>query len=151
MSTSQIEIYRSALKEARTSFDSATKRLDEIEKEAVRRRKEISQLRRTITALAAQCSEDPWSDALGITESCAEVMASTVFEMSTQDVLKSLENMGFDMASQKNAPASVHAVLSRLASKGKIEKISKEDSNTVMWRGPNYDPKMNEIDYDIPF
>jgi hypothetical protein len=152
MTESQVELYRAALKEARASFDSATRRLGDIESEAVRRRKEISQLRRTITALAAQCSEDPWSDALGITESCAEVMDEAIWEMSTQDVVRALENRGFDLASQKNAAASVHAVLSRLAEKKKIEKITKEENKTTAWRGPNYDASAAEIsDDDIPF
>jgi hypothetical protein len=148
---SQTEIYRAALKEARASFGNATKRLRQIEVEAVSRRKEISQLRRTITALAAQCSEDPWSDALGITESCAEVMEEVIFEMSTQDVVKSLEDIGFDMSSQKSAAASVHAVLTRLALKGKIEKITSEDNNSVTWRGPSYDPEYAISDENIPF
>ena len=91
-------------------------------------------------------------DALGITESCVEVMEGAVFEMSTQDVVKALEDMGFDLTSQKNAAASVHAILSRLAERKKIEKITSEENGAVVWRGPNYDPAVAEIsDDDIPF
>jgi len=71
-------------------------------------------------------------------------MESETDELTTQDVAKKLENMGFDMSSQKNASASVHAILSRLAERGKIEKIT-ADGGAVSWRGPKYDP-----DY-IPF
>ncbi len=70
-------------------------------------------------------------------------------EVSTQDVVKNLEELGFDIASQKNAAASVHSVLSRLAEKGKIQKITNEETKAISWRGPHY---TNEIsDDDIPF
>lgn len=71
-------------------------------------------------------------------------------EVSTQSVLRSLESIGFDISSQKNAAASVHTVLTRLAEKGKIEKVAGKDSGTVLWRGPNYDPQSISDD-DIPF
>jgi hypothetical protein len=71
-------------------------------------------------------------------------------EVSTQDVVKRLEGLGFDLASQKNPAASVHAVLSRLAEKKKIEKITSEDNNAITWRGPNYAP-FEPSDDDIPF
>lgn len=152
MSNGSKEIFRAALKEARLSFEKATKRLSELELEAQSRRLEISQLRRTITALAAQCSEDPWSDGLGITEAVAEVMETAFYEMSTQDVVKCLENMGFDLTTQKNAAASVHAILSRLVTKGKVQRVTNLENSAVTWRGPRYDPKASEItDDDIPF
>lgn len=136
--------YRTALKEARASFNQATKRLDEIEKETRRVKSDISKLRRTITALAAMCSEEPMIDSLGITDSCIEVMREQDGTVSTMDVVKELEAKGFDLASQKNAPASVHAILSRLAGKGTIKKIE-GDEGSVGWRGPNYDPDFDAI------
>jgi len=79
-------------------------------------------------------------------------METIPYQASTQEVVKMLEDMGFDMASQKNAAASVHSVLSRLADKGRIQKITDEETRTVSWRGPSYDPKFLEIsDEDIPF
>ena len=150
----ETETYRTALIEARASFDSATVRLRKIQEESQQLSLKIGKLRRTITALAAMCSEAPWADALGITDSCMEVMESTPFNMSTTDVVKALEDMGFDLASQKNAAASVHAILSRLAEKEKIQKVPSGDNNTVTWRGPNFNPKLYEggiTDDDIPF
>jgi hypothetical protein len=141
----EIETYKTALKEARASFSSATERLQKIQAESQGLSLKIGKLRRTITALAAMCSEGPWTDPLGITESCMEVMESAPIEMSTTDVVKALDEMGFDLASQKNASASVHAVLSRLAEKEKIQKISGDNNKAVTWRGPNYDPD------EIPF
>jgi hypothetical protein len=148
----EIETYRTALKEARASFDDATDRMRKAQAVIDEMSTKIAKLRRTITALAAMCSEVPWADPLGITDSCMEVMESVPFEMSTTEVVKSLEGMGFELASQKNASASVHAVLTRLAEKEKIQKIPSEDNKTVTWRGPHYDPKLYEItDDDIPF
>lgn len=134
----ELQTYRSALTQARTSFDKAKKRLDEITRESHRLNREMGGLRRTITALAAMCSEEPWNDSMGITEACTEVMEAEILEVSTQDVVREIENLGFDMASQKNAAASVHAILSRLAEKGKIQKIMDDEKN-ITWRGPQYD------------
>jgi predicted nuclease with TOPRIM domain len=148
----EIEVYREALKEARSSFDSATARLKAIAKETAELESKVARLRRTITALAAMCSESPGIDALGITDACMEAMSDIPWEMTTQDVLRGLEEMGFDLASQKNAAASVHAILSRLAEKGKIQKKLGDDNKTVAWLGPDFDPAMAEItDDDIPF
>jgi hypothetical protein len=145
----QIATYQAALKDARAAFDAATQRLAAINIEAYNLNDEINRLRRTITALAALCSEEPMIDTLGITESCLEVMDNERGTVTTVDVAKALEARGFDMASQKNANASVHAILSRLARRGRIEKITDAKEN-VVWRGPNYDP--NAItDDDIPF
>ncbi len=155
MAELQTDTYRAALKAARGSFDRATKALADAEAETVRRKRELSLLRRTITALAAQCSEEPWGDPLGITESCMEVMEEVMTTMTTQEVVSSLERMGFDIASQKNIAASVHTVLSRLADKDKIKKITGDDDKVIGWRGPNYDEEyarsMEISDDDIPF
>jgi hypothetical protein len=150
MLENEVATYRLALKEARNAFNRATRRLNEINLEQYELTDEVTRLRKTITALAALCSEAPFSDALGITESCMEVMTAERGSVSTQSVLKTLESIGFDISGQKNAAASVHSVLSRLATKGKIQKI--EDGGSVTWRGPNYDEKSDEIsDDDIPF
>jgi predicted nuclease with TOPRIM domain len=148
----ELETYRTALKEARASFDSSTQRLRKIQQESSELNLKIMKLRRTITALAAMCSESPSIDALGITDSVMEVMEDTPFKMSTTDVVRFLEEMGFDLAPQKNAAASVHAILTRLAEKGKIKKVAGDDNKNVVWVGPNFDQKIYEItDEDIPF
>jgi hypothetical protein len=148
----QIATYRAALTEARTSYNQATKRLAEIKSESFHLTKDVSRLRRTITALAAMCSEDPLLDNLGITESCLEVMQSETGTVTTAEVVKGLERIGFDLESQKNAAASVHAVLTRLAAKKKITKVTEDGGDTVAWRGPNYDEKWDKItEEDIPF
>jgi hypothetical protein len=147
----KLAVFRGALKEARASFDQAKHELTLTESKAYWLKKDIADLRKTITALAAMCSETPWEDALGITESCAEAMAVEEGEVSTQAVVRRLEAMGFDFTSQKNPSASVHAVLTRLADRGVIEKLT-QDGGGVTWRGPKYDPQSAEInDDDIPF
>jgi len=148
---SQTETFRAALKEARASFDKATERLTAIRIENYQLNDKVGKLRRTITALAAMCSESPWLDPIGITDACEEVMAIEREDVTTQNVVEKLEAMGFDLSSQKNAAASVHSVLTRLAEKKKIEKITKEESGAVTWRGPNYTDSAEITDEDIPF
>jgi chromosome segregation ATPase len=148
VSLAQIASYQAALKDARTSFERATKRLAEISSESYHLNDEITRLRRTITALSALCSQEPMLDSLGITDTCMEVMETEKGTVTTSDVVRELEARGFDLTMHKNAPASVHAILTRLARKGKIEKIDDSTRNVVSWRGPNYDPKCDE---DIPF
>jgi len=152
----QIATYRAALKEARASFDRVTSRLGEIQVESFHLKGDAERLRRTITALAAMCSEDPLVDHLGITESCLEVMEIRKTAASTADVVAALERRGFDLASQKNPAASVHAILSRLARKGKIEKletnvVGNSGRTMALWKGPNFDPNATIGDEDIPF
>jgi hypothetical protein len=143
----QIATYRAALKEARQSFKAASIKLHKNEMESNGLKLDISKLRRTITALAAMCSEQPNIDALGITDSVSEVMESTQWGMSTNDVVLALQSMGFDLDRQKNAAASVHAVLARLAGKGVITKVTDESSQTTKWRGPKYDPDTEGIPF----
>lgn len=147
MTHQQTQTYKAALMAARAAFDKATLRLREITDESQILTDEIQRLRRTITALAALCTEAPGLDDLGITDSVMEVMESEKEEVATAYVVTALEARGFDLATQKNASASVHAVLSRLARAEKITKITDEDRK-VTWRGPNYDP--NYVP-EIPF
>ena len=146
MTADQTAIYKSALTEAKAAFERATQRLAENTRESHNLNNDIGKLRRTITALAAMCSEEPVFDKLGITDSCLAVMESEQGTVTSSDVVKLLEQRGFDLASQKNASASVHVVLGRLASKGKILRIENEDKS-VTWRGPNYDPDWDAIPF----
>lgn len=147
MTTNQMATYKAALKEARGSFEKSRVRLDEITAEAEDLRDDMNRLKRTITALASLCSEDPMMDGLGITEAVMEVMQSVNYTMTTADVIRNLEQKGFDLGPQKNANASVHAVLSRLSYRKTIVRIDDDDSKTISWRGPNYDPKADEIPF----
>ena len=137
------EVYRTALKTARDSFSRATVAFAVAQAEVVRLQGEMNQLRRTITALAAQCSEEPAIDPLGITEACAEVMKSTIYTLSTGEVVGRLVDIGFDTASQKNVRASAHAILTRLSIKGEITKVSQDGK--VCWRGPRYNEEKDAV------
>jgi hypothetical protein len=148
---SQTAAYKIALKQARTAFEKATDRLEEITQESQKLTDEITRLRRTITALAALCSEDPGFDDYGITEACMEFMESAKTLLTTNEVVAGLDAMGFDLSSQQNAGASVHAVLSRLAFKGIIDRMKKEGSKTIFWKGPNAKEETEITDEDIPF
>lgn len=148
MTHQQIAAYRAALREARAEFDCATKRLHEATTESRLLNEQIERLRRTITALAAMCSEEPALDSMGITDSILEVMQRERGAVTTGDVVKALEERGFDLASQKNAYASVHAILARLARRDYIRR-DKDVKGATVWKGPNYDPIIT--DEDIPF
>jgi hypothetical protein len=138
-----IETYRAAMKAARAAFDTATRRFDEIQREERKLNNELGKLRRTITALAAMCGQ-PGIDSLGITDAIVEVMSNEPTTMTSVEVVKALENVGLDLSGHKNAAASAHAILTRLAEQGKVTKV--EEGKSVKWRGPKYDP-----DSDIPF
>jgi hypothetical protein len=135
------DIYRNALHAARASFRETSRALRKAEADVERLQNEINQLRRTITALAAQCSEEPDVDPMGITEACAEVMRATIFTLSTSEVVERLADSGFDTASQKNIRASAHAILNRLAIKGEITKVSHDGK--ICWRGPQYNKEQD--------
>ena len=149
MTQSHTDTYKAALKEARAAFTTVTKQLFETNEESRRLADERNRLRKTITALSALCSESPGFDNLGITDACMEVMEATAFGQTTANVVELLEEIGYDFSSTKNPAASVHAVLTRLATRGKIQRIQK-DKDTVVWRGPNWD-KENEFAEEIPF
>ena len=147
MTKGQTDTFKAALKEARETFDKASDRMNKIHLEAARLTDEISRLRRTITALAAMCSEEPLMDKMGITPSCLEVMNEQYGSVKTADVVLALEARGFDVSSQKNAQASVHAILNRLAAREHIQKVVDQENDTVLWRGPKYDPDFDSIPF----
>src|SRR5437868_3862633 len=97
--------YREALREAKTSYNAAITKLLAIEAEGRSLKEEVVKLKRTITALAAMCSESPGIDKLGITDACMEAMELFHFPVTTADVVIGLDSLGFDMESQKNAAA----------------------------------------------
>jgi hypothetical protein len=141
MENDQVAFFRSALKQARTVYDTERDELSSIESRAYWLKEDLAKLKRTITALAAMCSESPFSDPIGITDSVKEVMEIEELEVTTQEVVSKIENMGFDLSSQKNPAASVHAILTRMAEDGEIEKVANEEDNKkISWRGPHYDP-----------
>lgn len=139
MTDNQQNGYKAALKQARASFNEAKTQREALDLQITMLDDHIAKLRRTITALAAMCSEDPQFDDLGITDAVMEFMEGQEREMSTNEVIEGLKNMGFDLSSQRNPAASVHAILSRISEQGKIVKVKKENRG-VYWRGPKYDP-----------
>ena len=143
MTNDERRLYREALAKARESFDRSTSEMEENKKAQARLEFEIANLRKTITALAAMCSEEPGIDKLGITDSVMSVLQETPYSWSTGEIVNALDAMGFDLSSQKNAAASVHAVLSRLAQRGKITRVpagdaAKNATGMLEWRGPQY-------------
>jgi hypothetical protein len=152
MTEPQIANYRAALKQAREEFKLAQEKRDYHGREGFAAIDEMTRLRRTITALAAMCGEHPLVDPLGITEAVTEVMqAAEDRSLDTANVVRQLEEIGFDTESQQNISASVHAVLSRLATRGIIQKVVDKDSKVFRWK---WKGKLSELpkitDEDIP-
>lgn len=142
MGRPDLDGYRASLEKVRRDLldrldeqEAVHQRLDEL-------REEISALRRIVAGLSDYCGvpNEKW---IGLTEACSEVMAQQETTVSTNEVVKALEDMGIDMGAQKNASASIHAILTRLAKRGEIIKV--DDGKNVTWKGPKFDP-----DY-IPF
>src|SRR5688500_14779465 len=153
VTTDDREAYGTALQAARQAFEKSTSRLVAVRREETELEAEIANLRKTITALSAMCSQEPGIDKLGITDSVMSVMVDTKWAWSTGEVVSALDAMGFDLSTQKNAAASVHAVLARLAQRGTIGRLAADavknkdmEGKPMEWVGPNYDP-----DDEIPF
>ena len=149
MTESQTTTFKDALKAARAAYEKGRRRLEQIEHETWTLQDDMAKLKRTITALAAMCTEDPGLDEMGITEACLEVMAVARGALTTAQVVEKLEALGFDTSAQKNGPASVHAVLGRLSvrQKDKIKKVTDSEDKLIRWTGPQFDPTYD----DIPF
>jgi hypothetical protein len=135
----------------------------EIQREEIDRR--IAHLKRTIVAAK------PLSEAImpglivpgiieieseGITDACRNVLRSSQKWMSPLSVRAALEANGLDLSKQRNAMASVHAVLKRLKAKHEAKTAVASDGGTVYkWRPSLFshpkrpDPVPPPPDFDI--
>ena len=136
---SQIAPYRNALEEAREQFKVSTERQNLLRVQLMATESDVARLRRTITALAAMCSEPSTFDDLGLTDAVKEVMTKEPVLVTTTDVVQKVEEIGFDVKSQKNVQASVHTILQRLCKRELIQRVE-DDGRTVRWKGPKYAP-----------
>jgi hypothetical protein len=127
--------YGSALDHARAELEEALGDLEEWDQRLDALRTKVVQLRRTVTALSVLCNEPTGMDDLGITDACRVVMDNATHPLTTKRAMQLLEELGFDLASQKNAAASVTTVLGRLEAKGRIRR-GVRDGDT-MWIGPH--------------
>ena len=136
--------YRKALKEARKQFKASTERQSALHFQLRETENEIARLRRTITALSAMCSERAVFDGLGITDAVKTVMVEVETLVTVSDVIRKLEEIGFDIKSQKNVQASVHSILQRLVKRELIRRVE-NDGQTVQWKGPKYDSGRDDV------
>ena len=141
---SQIATYRNALKEAREQFKMLTERQIFLQVQLMATESEIMGLRRTITALAAICSEPSAFDDLGLTDAVKQVMVEEPELVTTTEVTQKLKEIGFALTSHKNAQASVHNVLQRLCTRELIQRVE-DDGRTVRWKGPKYDAILRKV------
>src|SRR5262245_35308808 len=115
----------------RAALDVAKQRLanaEEARENALQRVKasedEIAQLRRVIVSLAALCGETTDMETIGITEACRTVMRAAANSVTLKEVKTLLTDIGFDLSTQKNADASVQAILNRLVDAKEIQRRS---------------------------
>ena len=75
-------------------------------------------------------------ESFGMTDSCRDVLRSSGKWMSPLAVRAALQEKGLDLSKQKNAMASIHAVLKRLKLKEAVLSKTGMDGGTVYkWRG----------------
>lgn len=74
-------------------------------------------------------------EAAGITDACRKVLEASGKWMSPLAVRDALEVNGMDLSRQKNAMASIHAVLKRLKDKNELRAMMGSDGGTVyQWK-----------------
>ena len=113
----------------------------EVQREGIDRR--IGQLKKIIMAAEPMLPEAQSSGSWllaeielgGITNGCRRVLEASGEWMSPLAVRHTLESNGLDLRTQKNAMASVHAVLKRLKEKGEVITRTGDDGGTYYrWR-----------------
>jgi len=127
-------MYNVALQHAKEDLEQALGEQSRLEERASELKEAITTLRRVVAGLADLLGEPSELSDLGITEACATVMNSAEYLLTTKDVLERLAALGFDLSSQKNAAASVGAILMRMQGAGKIRRVSM--NGKPYWLGP---------------
>lgn len=132
----------------------------EIQREAIDKR--IEQLKRSILALEPLAEEDgrlrglgvesfiTEIDALGITDSCREILHSSARALTPLEVRDALAARGIDLTKHKNAMASVHAILKRLKAQGQVRILTSKDGGTAYKWKRAYFPRLRRKAIHLP-
>jgi hypothetical protein len=134
------EGYRSSLEDARRDLEHALKAREVSVQTTKDWDAKIVQLRRIVVSLAAYVGEASEMESMGITEAIRTVMNAATTRLKVRHVKDELTNLGFDLAGQDNADASIQAVLNRLVDKKEIRRESERDKhgrNVAVYVGPN--------------
>src|SRR5580704_2210134 len=116
------ETYLGALHRARKHLELTLRDRDEAERRLKEIDTKVTRLRRVVVSLSDICGEPTELTSLGITEACRTVMANASEKLRMRGVKDGLTALGFDLSTQKNADASVMAILTRLVTAGEIRR-----------------------------
>jgi hypothetical protein len=134
------ETYLGALHRARKHLELTLRDRDEAERRLKEIDTKVTRLRRVVVSLSDICGEPTELTSLGITEACRTVMANASEKLRMRGVKDELTALGFDLSSQKNADASVMAILTRLVTAGEIRRQimkTSEGRTYTLFLGPN--------------
>jgi hypothetical protein len=134
------ETYLGALHRAMKHLELTPRDRDQAERRLKDIDAKVTRLRRVVVSLSDICGEPTELTSLGITEACRTVMANASEKLRMRGVKDELTALGFDLSSQKNADASVMAILTRLVAAGEIRcQVMKtsEGRTDTLFLGPN--------------
>lgn len=123
--------YKKALAKAMTEWTSLTKQERKI---AVRK----AQLKESIRALSALCSEPPDINALSLSDAIRLMIRSTRGGLSRTGIRDKLEEMGYDLKKFKNAMASIHTAVDRMVESEEFVPVSSDEKKVEA--GPELKP-----------
>lgn len=149
--------YREALEKAKRDFAEAEERRDRATREAAEADKDLIQLRRAVTALAALCGEDV-DESIGITAAIRTTFKGAEHgSWFALDVLqRHVEELGVVLTDRKNPTASLMSVLKRLKDNDEIVEVVNQKKK--YWKRKDGHPSEKSLmaatpvaDDDIPF
>jgi hypothetical protein len=115
--------YKSALQKAQADWAELTRQEAGI---AVRK----AQLKRTIKALAALCSELPDISAMSLADAIRLVIASTTEALSVIEIRGKLNEIGYDLSKFKTPLASIHTAVNRMVESEELIHIPDAEDDT---------------------
>jgi hypothetical protein len=113
-------IFKAALDKAMADWNDLARK----EKEMVVRK---AQLKATIIALSALCSDLPDINALSLSDAIRLMIRSTGGGLSPIGIRDKLDEMGFDLKKFKNPLASIHTAVNRLADSGEFARLPNDE------------------------
>lgn len=125
--------YKKALEKAKSDFKKTERRRDEARQEAEDADRDLIQLRRAVTALAALCGEDV-DETIGITAAIRTMLKQTDPGLwySLDSIKAHAESLGVVLADRKNPTASLLSALKRLTDGGEI--VESHKSGKRLWK-----------------
>jgi|RhiMethySRZTD1v2_1073278.scaffolds.fasta_scaffold514210_2 hypothetical protein len=132
--------FLAAFSEAKEKLRSTVSERDTTERKLAAFDEEIIRLRRVVVSLGDMIGAETELAELGITEAVRTVLNNATTRMTLKEVKEGLTLLGFDLNTQKNADASVLAVLNRMLEKHEIrkeEQVHAKGKSSIWFIGPH--------------